>query len=79
MPVGTILDKLSLDSQAFGTPMVLTAQAKSYDNALQLKETFQSSPLFSDVHFVSITSNEGGGEYPFSVNLSVIIKKDAAK
>ncbi|HEU5122303.1 MAG TPA: PilN domain-containing protein [Candidatus Saccharimonadales bacterium] len=79
MPAGTVLDKLALDSKNFGTPMTLTAQAKSYDNAIQLKESFQSSPLFSDVHFESITSSEGNTGYPFTVNLSVTIKKDAAK
>lgn len=79
MPPGTVLDKLNLDSQTFGTPMVLTAQANSYESALKLKDSFQSSSLFTDVHFENITSAEGTTGYPFNVNLSVTFKKDAAK
>lgn len=81
MPAGTVLDKLNLDSSTFGTPTVLTAQAKSYDNALALKDAFQKSSLFSDVHFQSITTG-GSGEasgYPYTVSLNVTIKKEAAK
>lgn len=78
MPSGTVLDKLSLDSQTFGTQTTLSAQAKSYDDALRLKDSFQNSPLFSNVHFQSINSG-GQPPYPLTVNLNVTIKKDAAK
>ena len=78
MPSGTVLDKLNLDSQTFGTPTTLTAGATSYENALKLKDAFQASPLFSDVHFESINSG-GQPPYPLTVNLKVTIKKDAAK
>jgi Tfp pilus assembly protein PilN len=80
LPAGTTLDKLSLDSSTFGTPTVISAQAKSYESALALKNAFQQSPLFSNVHFQSITSNVGATNgYPYTVNLDVTIKKDAAK
>lgn len=79
MPSGTVLDKLNLDSQTFGTPIVLTAQAKSYESAIALKDSFQKSPLFSDVHFESITSAESATGYPYAVDLNVTIKKDTAK
>ncbi len=81
LPAGTTLDKLTLDSTTFGTPTTLSAQAKSYESALALKNAFQKSALFSDVHFQSITSNAGtqSGAYPFTVNLDVTIKKDVAK
>lgn len=80
LPSGVVLQNLNLDAQTFGTPMTLIAQAKSYDNALALKESFEKSPLFSDVHFESIaTSTTPTDGYPITVNLSVTIKKDAAK
>lgn len=81
MPQGTILDKLNLDSSTFGTPTILTAQAKNYDSALALKNTFQKSSLFSDVHFQSITTGGSGqaSGYPYTVSLNVTIKKEAAK
>lgn len=80
MPAGTILERLNLDSSTFGTPTVLVAQAKSYENALALKDAFQKSSLFSDVHFQSIAASPAGETtYPFTVNLAVTFKKEAAK
>lgn len=79
LPSGVILDNLSLDSQTFGTETTLVAQAKDYSSALKLKESFQQSPLFSNVHFKSITTSDGPQKYPVNVNLNVTIKKDAAK
>ena len=78
MPSGTVLDKLNLDSQTFGTQTTLAARTSNYENALKLKEAFQKSPLFTDVHFQSINSG-GVAPYPLMVNLNVTIKKDAAK
>lgn len=82
LPVGTVLQNLSLDATTFGTPINLIANTKSYDSAIALKNSFQASPLFSDVHFTSITSTSAGAtaaEYPVTVNLSVTIKKGIAK
>lgn len=78
MPSGTILDKLALDSQTFGTETTLVARATNYENALKIKDAFEASPLFSNVHFQSINSG-GQPPYPLTVNLNVTIKKDAAK
>lgn len=80
LPAGTILDNLTLDSATFGKPMTIIAKAKNYNNALAIKDTFQKSTLFSDVHFESVTINDADTSgYPMTVNLSVTIKKDAAK
>jgi Tfp pilus assembly protein PilN len=79
IPSGVILENLSLDAQTFGTETALVAQAKDYDSALALKDSFQKSSLLSDVHFNSITSGGTDTSYPVTVNLSITIKKDAAK
>jgi Tfp pilus assembly protein PilN len=81
LPSGVILDSLSLDAQTFGTQTTLVAHAKSYSAALALKDEFQKSSLFSDVHFQSISGGDSTTQtaYPFAVNLNVTIKKDAAK
>jgi Tfp pilus assembly protein PilN len=81
LPRGVVLDDLSLDAQTFGTETTLAAQAKDYASALALKDSFQKSSLFTNVHFASITVSEGGdaANYPVAVNLNVTIKKDAAK
>jgi Tfp pilus assembly protein PilN len=80
MPAGTILEGLNLDSAAFGTPTTLSAKAKTYNDAIALKDAFQRSSIFSDVHFDSVTASEAAGtDYQLTVNMSVTIKKDAAK
>jgi len=80
LPSGVIFSNISLDAQTFGTETVFNARAKSYDRALALKETFEKSPMFTNVHFQSITtgdSNDTG--YPVSIVLNVTIKKEATK
>lgn len=79
IPKGVVLDNLNLDAKTFGTETVLNAQAKTVNDAIALKDSFQNSPLFSDVHFQSIATAEGGGPYPIVVTLAVTIKKDAVK
>jgi len=80
LPKGVVFTNLNLDSQTFGTETTFAAKAKSYDNALALKEAFEKSPMFTNVHFQSITSGDSGDTgYPITINLNVTIKKDAAK
>jgi Tfp pilus assembly protein PilN len=79
IPSGVILENVSLDSQTFGTETTLVAQAKSYDAALALKDSFGKSSLFSDVHFQSITSGGTDTNYPVTVNLNITIKKEVAQ
>jgi uncharacterized membrane protein len=76
MPSGTILETLTLDSTTFGSETTLNAKAKNYGDALALKNSFESSDLFSNVHFASISGGEG--TYPVNVNLNVTISKEAA-
>lgn len=78
LPKGVVLDTLSLDAKAFGTPTTLAAKVKDYPTALVLKNSLQNSKLFSNV---SIQSLSGGSDsdYPLSVTLNVTIKKDAAQ
>ncbi|MDN5819365.1 MAG: PilN domain-containing protein [bacterium] len=76
IPSGVVIDQLSLDASAFGSPTSLQANAKSYDRAIALKEAFQKSSLFSDVHFESISYAESGTEkYPVKVVLGLIMNK----
>jgi Tfp pilus assembly protein PilN len=81
LPSGVVLENLNLDSQTFGTATTLVAHAKDYSRALALKESFQTSNLFSDVHFESIATGDStsNADYPVTVNLNVTITKDAAK
>lgn len=83
IPSGVVFDNLSLDASTFGTERTITAHAKSYGRALALKDAFQKSDLFSNVHFQSITTGGSNGDsssssapgYPVSVTLNVTINK----
>ena len=76
IPKGVIIDQLSLDASTFGNPTTLQAKAKSYDRALALKESFQKSSLFSDVHFESVSEAEDSSDgYPIQVVLGLTINK----
>ncbi len=80
LPQGIILENLNLDSQTFGTETVLVAKAKDYSRALALKDSFEQSSLFSNVHFKTITAGDAsGGDYPVSAELAVTINKEVAK
>jgi len=86
IPSGVVLDSITLDSKSFGTPSTFTARAKSYDAALNLKDSFQRSSIFSNVYFSSIAKESSGSdenssanEYPFTVTINATIAKDGAK
>lgn len=78
LPKNTVLTNLTLDASSFGKETTLSAETKSYDDAIILKDALSQSGLFTDVHFQSITSSTST-TYPVTVNLSVTFKKEAAK
>lgn len=73
MTPGTIIDKLSIGSEAFeGKPVTLKIFAKSTDATVTLRDRFQSSSLFSDVQFETISDSSGGIDgYPVSATLTL--------
>lgn len=80
IPQGVVLKQLNLDAQSFGAETVLTAEAKDEKAATSLKDSLASSPLFSNVHFQSLTADGAAtGDYPYTVTLGVTIQKGAAK
>jgi Tfp pilus assembly protein PilN len=77
LPSGVVLNNLTLDTKSFGTETTFAFRTKSFAAALELKDAFQKSSLFSNAHFASIAGSEDR-TYPLTVNLSVTIKKDVA-
>ena len=76
MPKNTVLDNINLSAQDFGNQIVLSAHAKTRDDALKIKESFEKSDFFSNVYFQSITeSDTTKTDYPVGVNISVKINK----
>jgi len=81
MPAGTVIDKITLDATSFtGTPITLKAYAKTTDDAVALRSKFQSSPIFTNVNFESVSDSAGGiSGYPVSVSMTLTITKAAAQ
>lgn len=83
-PQGTIIDKLTLSPSTFGTSISLQAYARSSDDALALKNAYQSSSIFSNVSIQNLSGGSGGSGgspvagYPVSIVLNVTINKYAA-
>lgn len=78
MPSGVVLENLSLSPSTFGTPITLQAYARSINDAIALKDSFQQSPLFSNVSFESLSTGAQTSAYPLTVSLNVTINKSAA-
>lgn len=81
MPAGTVIDKITLDAASFtGTPLSLKAYAKTSDAAVALRGKFQSSPIFTNVNFESVSDTAGGiPGYPVSVSMTLTITKLATQ
>jgi Tfp pilus assembly protein PilN len=80
MPPGTVLDSITLDTASFaGTPITLKAYAKTTDAAVALRGKFQSSPIFTNVNFTSVSDNAGIDGYPVSVAITLVVTKAAAQ
>lgn len=78
LPQGIVLQSLTLDAKTFGKPMTINALGKDYGDALRLKNSFEKSDIFKDVHIESLSRSEKG-ENGFSVamSISVIIKPES--
>ncbi len=76
LPAGVILENISLDAKTFGTPMELRAKAKSNELANTLKESLESSDIFSDVKFKSLTNVSDSRGYNTNVAMQVTLKKE---
>ncbi|MNP92456.1 hypothetical protein D3C85_49650 [compost metagenome] len=81
LPEGIILDSLDLDATTFGTPFVMSAKAKSYEDGLGLKKALENSSLFSNVSLQGMTDSSSGDTsgYPVSVQMNVTINKQVIK
>jgi Tfp pilus assembly protein PilN len=81
IPKGIVLDSINLSPTTIGAPITLQFYAKTTQDTLSLKDSFQGSPLFSSVSFQTLSSTPStqSSEYPISASLNVTINKGAAK
>jgi hypothetical protein len=81
LPDGVVLDSLSLSSISFTQQTTFSAHTTSYATAEQLKQSFQSSKIFSNVYFQTLGTSSGSGgisgKYPVSVSLTATLNNNA--
>ena len=81
IPDNVVLNSLTLDPQQLGSSATMTANAKTYDDAINLKEALiKNDELFTDVSFETVsnsTSESDSDSYPIATSLKVTIKKEA--
>lgn len=75
MPSGVVLDSLDLSPATFGSPTSMQFFAKTTKDALALKDNLQTSSLFSNISFKTLSSNSQLAGYPVSAILNVTISK----
>lgn len=80
MPAGTVLSSITLNTASFsGTPVTLKAYAKTTDDAVALRQKFQSTPIFTNVNFDSVSDSAGIDGYPVGVSMTLTITRAAAQ
>lgn len=85
LPPGVTLESINLTAADFGKQITFSAYAKSYDHAINLKESLQNSKIFSNVYFQTLTDSsveqgqQSNSEYPISVKVSVQLNKVETK
>lgn len=86
VPEGVILSNFSLGTNVLATPITINAKARSYEDAVKLKNSLADSPIFDVVNLsnasqeqTNAAQNPVGARYPVSVTLSATFSKDFAK
>lgn len=79
LPSGVIMENITLNSTDFGKPTTLSAHAKTFEKATELKQNFEGSPLFTNVHLQNVTDDGDQATapgYPISVSIVVQVNKE---
>jgi Tfp pilus assembly protein PilN len=79
MPAGVVLDSLNLSPATIGAPTTMQFYAKTTKDALALKDKLQTSALFSNISFQTLSSTGQAADYPVSATLKLTINKSASK
>lgn len=75
-PAGVIIKQITLNDAAFnGTPLKITAYARSTAEASTLQTQLQTSPLFSQVSLQQTDTSNGISGYPVTISLNVSLNK----
>jgi len=81
IPSGVVFDSLNLQASSFGQQTAFAAHASSYAAALQLKQNLQSSKVFTNVFFTTLTDENAAkagaapSPYPITITISAKLNK----
>ena len=86
LPKGVVLNDISLTPATLSAPSTITANTKSYESALSLKQTLEQSGIAKNVSIISITNNQVGSvggssqtttntDYPFQISLNLTFQQ----
>lgn len=79
IPARVILTNLTLTAtQSQTAPLTINARAKTFDDAIKLKNNLEASPIFENVRLVNASDDGSGSAYPVAVSLSVQFTKQKA-
>ncbi|PID33494.1 hypothetical protein CR969_00435 [Candidatus Saccharibacteria bacterium] len=80
IPRGVVLESLNLDADTFGQPMTLRAIGRNYQDAINLKTSFERSEYFDEVQLVSVNKVDVKGKpKAMNITIDVIIKPEIMK
>lgn len=84
IPSGVILSNLTLNTQeTSNAPLTINGRAKTYEDAVKLKNSLEDSPIFESVSLLNAGTGSGTGEgasasYPVTVSISAKFTKTGA-
>lgn len=80
LPAGVVLEKIALTPESFtGTPTTLKVYARDNQSTVTLRETFSTSPYFSNVNLDSVSETGGIDGYPVTASLTVTLNRIVAQ
>ncbi len=75
IPAGAALNELALDESTPGKPLILLVRVNGEDEAGKVRDNFKKSSYFSSVTTGRISTGVTG--YPYTMELTVVMKKEA--
>jgi hypothetical protein len=77
LPSGVVLNGINLSAADIGKQVSFTSEAVSYAKAIELKDSFEASFYYTNVHFQNIADSSSAGnataKYPITITMSVLV------
>lgn len=78
LPDNVIIEKISLSKSNIGTPVSLSAKAKTSNDMAKVKDSLQKNTMFTAVEIKSQeTATSASTDYPVTATISLVINRSA--